>query len=216
MDLLNLKSLFGHYQWRQEEIWMRSFNVNRIKLNSISSQKIYYSFFFYFRGVQTLRCWQRRFHHADWNVQHRRRHLPDGGKVSLSFVFVFIQEKQNFKSLLVLAENREQRDCTAQHRLLLLLSSAWRWKTISKLFFFLIVFFVQIWVKDQRGGDFYVKLIELDVVQCRRSVYKWVKGIHVVVDLFICCVAESFGTAWWYVVHTYVILWGLIIVLWHL
>jgi hypothetical protein len=36
MDLLNLKSLFGHYQWRREEIWMRNFNVNGIKLNSIS------------------------------------------------------------------------------------------------------------------------------------------------------------------------------------
>lgn len=27
MDLLNLKSLFERYQWRQEAIWMRNFNV---------------------------------------------------------------------------------------------------------------------------------------------------------------------------------------------
>ena len=164
MDLLNLKSLFGHYQWRQEEIWMRSFNVNRIKLNSISSQKIYYSFFFYFRGVQTLRCWQRRFHHAGWNVQHRRRHLPDGGKVSLSFVFVFIQEKQNFKSLLVLAENREQRDCTTPTVVVIVFRMEME-NNKQTVFFFLIVFFVQIWVKDQRGGGF---LCEVDWIG-RRS-----------------------------------------------
>ncbi len=38
------------------------------------------------RGLQTVRCGQRWIHHQEWDVQHSRRHIPDGGRYIYSFM----------------------------------------------------------------------------------------------------------------------------------